>query len=167
MSKTSTDAAENIDRFQVRWVFGKISDALRQQLVAFWLREGALAHADEAWRRTSEVACVLLADEREDIAGVCTVAIHMDDHARSYGFVRIFIRADSRFVGLNVRLMERMVEGFSTLAREPGAPQRLVATIENRKLERRAAQRILARLGFVNVGTAPNGERVIERKLTA
>ena len=96
MSKTSTDAAENIDRFQVRWVFGKISDALRQQLVAFWLREGALAHADEAWRRTSEVACVLLADEREDIAGVCTVAIHMDDHARSYGFVRIFIRAERR-----------------------------------------------------------------------
>ncbi|GAB2587257.1 hypothetical protein ISP15_11165 [Dyella jejuensis] len=163
----SAGATENIDRFEVRWVFGSIGDALRQRIVAFWLKEGALPHADEAWRRAFEVACVLVEGEREDIAGVCTVAIRMDEHGRSYGFVRIFIRADSRFVGLNVRLMERMLEGFIALAREPGAPQRLIATIENRKIERRAAQRILARLGFVNVGTAPNGERVIERKLTA
>lgn len=161
------DATKNIDRFQVRWVFGSVGDALRQQVVALWLREGAIPHADEAWRRAFEVACVLMEGEQEDLAGVCTVAIRMDDNDRSYGFVRIFIRADSRFVGLNVRLMERMVQGFIALAREPGAPQRLIATIENRKLERRAAQRILARLGFVNVGTAPNGETVIERKLTA
>ena len=161
------DATKNIDRFQVRWVFGNVGDALRQQIVAFWLREGALPHADEAWRRAFEVACVLIEGEQEDIAGVCTVAIRMDDNDRSYGFVRIFIRADNRFVGLNVRLMERMLEGFIALAREPGAPQRLIATIENRKLERRAAQRILARLGFTNIGTAPNGERVIERRLMA
>ena len=161
------DATKNIDRFQVRWVFGGVDDALRRQIVAFWLREGALPHADEAWRRAFEVACVLTEGEQEDLAGVCTVAIRMDDNGRSYGFVRIFIRADSRFVGLNVRLTERMMEGFVALAREPGAPQRLIATIENRKLERRAAQRILARLGFVNVGTTPNGEKVIERKLTA
>jgi hypothetical protein len=159
------DTTKNIDRFQVHWVFGSVGDALRQQIVAFWLREGAIPHADEAWRRAFEVACVLTEGEQEDLAGVCTVAVRMDDNGRSYGFVRIFIRPDSRFVGLNVRLMERMVEGFVVLAREPGAPQRLIATIENRKLERRAAQRILSRLGFANVGTAPNGERVIERKL--
>lgn len=159
------DAMKNIDRFQVRWVFGCVGDALRQQVVAFWLRENALPHADEAWRRAFEVACVLTEGEQEDIAGVCTVAICMDDNGRSYGFVRIFIRTDSRFVGLNVRLMERMVEGFIALSREPGAPQRLIATIENRKLERRAAQRILSRLGFADIGIAPNGERVIERKL--
>jgi hypothetical protein len=163
----SAEAAEHSDRFQIRWVFGDIGDALRQQIVALWLKEGAIPHTDEAWRRAFEVACVLIEGEQEDLAGVCTVAIRMDDNGRSYGFVRIFIRADSRFVGLNVRLMERMLEGFIALAREPGAPQRLIATIENRKIERRAAQRILARLGFVNVGTAPNGEMVIERKLTA
>lgn len=63
--------------------------------------------------------------------------------------------------------MERMIEAFTALAHEPGAPQRLVATIENRKLERRAAQRILARLGFVHAGTAPNGELVMQRDPTA
>lgn len=165
MSKTNTLSGAT-QAFHVQWVFGNVTQALRRQIVTFWLQEGALTHADEAWRRSFEVACVLQ-DESGNIAGVCTVAIHLDDRGRSYGFVRIFIRPDDRRVGLNVRLMERMIEGFVSLAREPDAPQRLVATIENRKLERRGAQRILARLGFVHVGVAPNGERVMQRDLTA
>jgi hypothetical protein len=165
MSKTSIPPNGGVSEFQVEWVFGSISETLRRQLVMFWLKEGALTNADEAWRRSFEVACVLREGNAEGIAGICTVAIHMDDHGRSYGFVRIFIRRDSRFVGLNVRLMERMIEGFTALAHEPGAPHRLLATIENRKIERRAAQRILAKLGFNNVGTAANGELIIERHL--
>lgn len=165
MNKTSADPAQDIDRFRVRWVFGDVDAALRQQLVAFWLKEGALANADEAWRRTAEVACLLLEGTHEDIAGVCTVAIRLDDFGRSYGFLRIFIRAESRFTGLGRRLTKGAIDGFSALAHEPGAPQRLVATIENRKLERRASQLLLARLGFSNVGIAANGEMVIERRL--
>jgi GNAT superfamily N-acetyltransferase len=166
MIKTTTFTANTSQVFKVRWVFGDITEALRRQIVAFWLQEGALPNADEAWRRSFEVVCVLQ-DETGSIAGICTVAIHMDDNARSYGFVRIFIRPDNRRVGLNVRLMERMIEGFVLLAGEPGAPQRLIATIENRKLERRGAQRMLARLGFVHIGTAPNGELVMQRGLAA
>jgi hypothetical protein len=161
---TPTNATQ---RFQVRWVFGGVTEAMRQQLIAFWLQEGALTSPDEAWGRSWEAACVLQEKENDHIAGVCTVAIRMDDHGRSSGFVRIFIRPGSRLIGLNVCLMERMIEGFTTLARESGAPHRLVATIENRKLERRGAQRILARLGFAHVGTAPNGELVMQRALTS
>ena len=164
MIKTN-EPAGTARAFDVQWVFGNISATLRSQLVAFWLQEGALTNPDEAWRRAFEVACVLEDEATGSITGVCTVAIHIDDHGRSYGFVRIFIRPHDRAVGLNVRLMQRMIEGFTTLAREPGGPHRLVATIENRKLERRAAQRILARLGFVHVGVAPNGERVMQRVL--
>lgn len=166
MSKASDDPMENMNRFQVRWVFGSLDEMLRQRLVAFWLKQGALTHADEAWRRALEAACVLIDGASGDIAGVCTVSIRMDDQSRSYGFVRIFIGADNRFVGLNVRLMERMIEGFSALAREPGAPLRLIATIENPKIRRRGAQRILAGLGFIKTGTSPGGEMVIERRLT-
>jgi hypothetical protein len=166
MIQTRTTPTNASQRFYARWVFGSVTEAMRQQLVAFWLREGALTNPDDAWWRSWEVACVLLEEGSDHIAGVCTVAIRMDDHGRSYGFVRIFIRPGNRLVGLNVCLMERMIEGFTALAREPGAPHRLVATIENRKLERRAAQRILARLGFVHVGTAPNGELVMQRALT-
>lgn len=167
MNRTRADGLEKIARFQVRWVFGNIGTTLRQQLVAFWLKERALADADEAWRRAFEVACLLLDDANGDIAGVCTVAIRLDDRGCSYGFVRIFIRPESRLMGLNARMLKRMTEGFSALASEPGAPQRLIATIENRKIERRGAQRTLARLGFVNIGTAPNGEMMIERQLSA
>ena len=167
MIETSTTPVDLSQGFQVRWVFGGVTEALRYQLIAFWLREGALSNPDEAWGRSWEAACVLQEKKTDGIAGVCTVAIRMDDHGRSYGFVRIFISPGSRLIGLNVCLMERMIEGFTALAREPGAPHRLVATIENRKLERRGAQRILARLGFVHVGTAPNGELVMQRVLTA
>lgn len=153
--------------FNVQWVFGGITPRLRGQIVAFWLKEGALTNPDEAWRRSFEVACVLHEEESGNLAGVCTVAISLDDQQRSYGFVRIFVRPSSRRVGLNVRLMERMIEGFTELAQEPGGPQRLVATIENRKLERRAAQRLLARLGFVHVGVAANGELIMQRTLVA
>jgi GNAT superfamily N-acetyltransferase len=166
MSQTIATPTEDIKQFEVRWVFGCIDNALRQQLVAFWLKEKALANPDEAWRRTSEVACILLEGSDRDIAGVCTVAVRLDDRERSYGFVRLFIRPESRFTGLGRRLMRSMLEGFTSLANEPGAPQRLLATIENRKLESRAAQRILAQMGFVPIGTAANGEKLIERKLT-
>ena len=158
-------SAKKHEDFQVLWVFGAISAPLRQQIVAFWLREGAIANADEAWRRCGEVACLLREAESGRIAGVCTVAIRLDDDGHSYGYVRIFIRPASRLAGLNVRLMQKMIKGFEDLAREPGAPRRLLATIENRKLERRAIQKILARLGFVHAGRTADGELVIHRPL--
>jgi GNAT superfamily N-acetyltransferase len=167
MIKTSDVPREDVPAFRVQWVFGGVSDTLRRQLVAFWLKEGALASADEAWRRSFEVACVLWEGDADDLAGVCTVAIHMDERGRSYGFVRIFIRPESRFTGLGRRLMRRMIEGFTTLAREPGAPQRLLATIENPKIARRSGLRVLAGLGFESVGTAANGELIIERSLAS
>jgi hypothetical protein len=166
MTQTSITPVDVSHGFQVRWVFGGVTEALRNQLIAFWLREGALSNPDEAWARSFEVACVLQENENDHIAGVCTVAIRMDPHHRSYGFVRMFSRPGSRLIGLKVCLIERMIEGFTKLAHEPGAPHRLVLTIENRKLERRAAQRILGRLGFVHIGTAANGELVMQRALT-
>lgn len=166
MIKTSPAASVALPDFQVLWVFGNVSVALRRQIVEFWLQEGAVTNPHEAWRRSWEVACVLQQAEGSRIEGACTVAIRLDDHGVSYGFVRLYIRPASRLVGLNVRLMETMIEGFKTMAHEPGAPRHLVATLENRKIERRAAQRIIARLGFVHVGTAATGELIIQSDLT-
>lgn len=167
MIKTAPAATIGQSNFRVRWVFGNISDVLRAQIVEFWLREGAVTNPHEAWRRSWEVACVLQGAESNDVEGACTVAIRLDDHGVSYGFVRLYIRSASRRVGRNVRLMERMIEGFKTMVHETGAPRHLVATLENRKIERRAAQRAIARLGFVHVGTAATGELVMQCDLTA
>ncbi len=167
MIKTSPAAVVALPDLQVRWVFGNVPDALRRQIVEFWLQEGAVTNPHEAWRRSWEVACVLQQAEAGRIEGACTVAIRLDDHGVSYGFVRLYIRPASRRVGLNARLMETMIDGFKTMMHEPGAPRHLVATLENRKIERRAAQKIIARLGFVHVGTAPTGELVMQCDLTA
>lgn len=166
MSDTNNDAQATQRRFLVRWVFGGITDAMRRQIVAFWLREGALHSADEAWRRSFEVASILQDASNGDIAGVCTVAIGLDEMQRSYGFVRIFVGAANRQPGFNVRIMRRMIEGFEALAGEPGAPQRLLATIENKKIERRGGLRLLAGVGFQPIGRTPQGEMLIERRLT-
>ena len=167
MIKTPSISVAPLQNLQTRWMFGNVSDRLRQQIVEFWLQEGALTHPDEAWRRSFEVACVLQEMESGHIAGACTVAILLDDHGASYGFVRLFIRPASRLVGLNVRVMETMIEGFKAMVHEPGAPRRLVVTLENRKIERRAAQRIMGRLGFVHAGTVANGKVLMQRSLTA
>lgn len=153
--------------FQVRWVFGNMSETLRGQIVSLWVGEGAIANVDEAWRRSWEVAGLLMESASGLIAGACTVAIRLSEEGVSYGFVRLFIRTANRRLGLNRRLMRAVIDGFEAMTKQPGAPRRLVATIENRKFERRAAQRGLARLGFVQIGTAPNGEVIIERLLDA
>jgi len=165
MTEPNHPSPDVLPRFDVRWVFGSINDALRKQLVAFWTREEAISSAGEAWRRSGEVASILQDTATGGIAGVCTVAIRLDEHGRSYGFLRIFVGAGSRRMGLNVRLMEQTINGFQALASEPGAPNRLMATIENRKIERHGGRRLLARLGFAFTGTAPNGEQVIQRDL--
>lgn len=167
MIETSPAATVAPPDLRVRWVFGNIPGALRRQVAEFWLQEAAVTNPHEAWRRSWEVACVLQQGDEGRVEGACTVAIRLDDQGVSYGFVRLYIRPASRRVGLNARLMETMIEGFKTMMREPGAPRHLVATLENRKIERRAAQKIIARLGFVHVGTATTGELVMQCDLMA
>lgn len=167
MIKPTTVSTAVPETFQIEWVFGAMSETLRQQIVAFWLDEAAVPNPDEAWRRSWEVACVLLVANTREIAGVCTVAIRLDEQGVSYGFIRLYIRPASRRLGLNRRLIRTVVDGFEAMASQPGAPRRLIITLENRKLERKAAQRGLARLGFVQAGTTPNGEVVIERLLAS
>lgn len=166
MAEANGGSSDATPGYRVRWVFGNITDALRRQIMAFWMREGAVAHPDEAWRRSWEVACVLEDDASGDIAGICTVAIGLDDEARSYGLLRIFVAAANRHPGLNVRMMRKLIEGFEVLASEPGAPRRLLAIIENRKIERRGGQRLLASIGFSPAGRTPGGELLIQRWLT-
>ncbi|HET6805186.1 MAG TPA: GNAT family N-acetyltransferase [Frateuria sp.] len=164
---TQADAGEPgaIRGLRSRWVFGAITASLRRQLLAFWMRERALDNPDEAWRRSWEVACLLEEPATGDIAGVCTVAIALDDQHRCYGFLRIFIAPRERRPGLGRRMLRTVIEGFEALAREPGAPLRLVATIENRKIEGRGVQRVLAHLGFECTGRTPRGELLIQRPL--
>ena len=164
MFEATTGTPEATGGFQIRWVFGRMTAAMRRQLVEFWLHEGALESPDEAWRRSWEAAC-LLQEQTGKVAGVCTVAIGLDDHQRAYGYLRIFVAAANRRPGLNVRMVRKVVEGFECLATEPGAPQRLVATVENPKIARRGGLRLLASVGFQSIGRTERGELLIERPL--
>jgi hypothetical protein len=151
-------------RFRVDWVHGCIDAALRTELVAFWLEQGAIDGVGEAWRRSYEVACVLR-DAAGALAGVCSVALGVDEGGDSYGFLRAFVRPGSRAVRSSQRLLVATAMGFERLAGEPGGPKRLVITLENRKLERQGMRRKLARLGFAPIGATPGGEVIMQRSL--
>lgn len=151
--------------FVARWVFGAMTETLRAQIISLWVEEGAIVNVDEAWRRSWEVAALLVESASDRIVGACTVAIRVNDQGLSHGFVRLFIRPASRRFGLNRRLIKAVIKGFEAMVHQPGAPRRLIATIENRKFERRAAQRGLERLGFVQAGRTSAGAVIIERLL--
>lgn len=161
----ANDTPATMQGFQARWVFGSIPGEMRRRLVAFWMREGALTNPDEAWRRVGEVACILQNQTTGDIAGVCTVAIGLDDHGRSYGLLRIYVAAANRRPGLNVRMMRTVIAGFQAMAGEAGAPRRVLATIENQKIEGPGGRRLLHGLGFEAIGRTPGGELIIQRQL--
>ncbi|UPG89625.1 hypothetical protein L2Y96_19890 [Luteibacter aegosomaticola] len=167
MQRTTHSPQHPQAQYTVRWVFGQLSAARRQAIVAFWVREDAIQCAEEAWRRAWEVACVLEEAGTGAIAGVCTVAIGFDETQRSFGFARIFIGKRHRHAGLGVRMGQRMIEGFEVLAYEPGAPYRLLAGIENPKLEARGGQRLLASLGFTVIGKTAEGGMLVERLLAS
>jgi hypothetical protein len=83
VTRPSIAAANTFGKFQFTWVFGKVPEAVRQHLVAFCLRENAIANAAEAWRRSFETACVLHDTENGAIAGACTIAIGLDEQGVS------------------------------------------------------------------------------------
>lgn len=150
---------------RARWVFGCITPSLRRQIVTFWTRQRAIDNPDEAWRRSWEVACILENETDGNLAGICTVAIGLDDQGCSFGFLRIFVATGNRHPGVGRRMLKSVIEGFKALASEAGAPQRLIATIENRKIEGRGVQRLLASLGFESIGRTSQGELLIQRLL--
>lgn len=159
------DITHDMDQLQAHWVFGQLTTPLRQQVMAFWLREGALTSHDEAWRRSWEVAAVLQRASTGDMAGICTVAVSLDEHGHSCGVVRVFNGAVYRRSGVATRLVKCAIAGFQALAHEAGAPQRLVATIENPKLGRPSGQRLLATVGLRPIGRTPQGQLLVERWL--
>jgi hypothetical protein len=164
---SNDDASRSRHRFAVHWVYGNIAADVRQAIVAFWLREGAIGSADEAWRRSWEAACVLRDVHTAAIAGVCTVALRLDDADRSYGYLRIYVGKASRQPGLGVRLVRGAIDGFESMIDEPGAPGRIVANLENPKLAQRGGARLLSGVGFTAIGQTPDGQLLVERLLSA
>jgi hypothetical protein len=147
--------------FRLFWGFGQLTSEMRAELVQFWIANGAITDSFEAWRRTSEVGCVVLNKEGK-IVGVNSIYIdRLIADGRSYWFYRTFIRPDCRVMGLTPRIFNVTFDNLSNLsAGKLGAPSGIVFVTENPKLESRAGSRIFQRNGVEPLGINQQGKSV-------
>jgi hypothetical protein len=151
-------------KYQIVWVWNQITPALRNELIAFWRDNGALPDPLEAWRRTFEVACVVLNAEGR-VVGVSSVyCARPSAGAALYWFYRTFIREDCRHVGLAPRVFAHTREQLArAYVGEAHAPVGMMIVTENPKLETAAGIRVLQRGGLQRFGLSDSGESVWHR----
>lgn len=152
------------EQYQISWVFGQVTAAVRKELVAFWLDNGALDNPFEAWRRSFEVACTVR-DTKGHLLGVSSVytAIFAPT-GEAHWFYRTFLHRQARTPGVSIRVLQHTSAQLeAAFSGEPGAPRGLIFITENPKLDRPAAQRILRRNGSVLLGRDASGKSVWQR----
>ncbi|NWD67942.1 hypothetical protein HX870_10070 [Pseudomonas gingeri] len=157
-------AIDSLKKHRIVWVWGQITPSQRSELIAFWGETGAITDPCEAWRRTFEVAGVVLnADDR--IVGVSSVYCAYSPGAGAlYWFYRTFIREDNRDVGLAPRLFAHTCEQLAlAYAGEAQAPVGMMIVVENPKLETAAGIRVIQRAGFQHLGIDESGQSVWHR----
>ncbi|MGZ7459550.1 hypothetical protein ACXPVS_23185 [Pseudomonas sp. Ma2-10] len=157
-------AIGSFKKHSIVWVWGQITPQLRGELITFWNETGALMDLAEAWRRTFEVASVVM-DCDGRLVGVSSVYCSYSPGAGGlYWFYRTFIREDSRDVGLAPRLFAHTCEQLAlTYAGETLAPVGMMIVVENPKLETAAGIRVIQRAGFQHLGVDESGQSVWHR----
>jgi hypothetical protein len=136
-------------------VYGRVTDALRGEIVEFWTRNRAIGNPREAWRRTGEVVYVV---RRPDgaVAGVSTVYVAPGQDGRRRYVYRMFIQPGDRVYGM----MAFVTAATRDLLREldvPNKPAGVVIVTENRKIMRKGMRRVLRKIGFTLVGKTQAG----------
>lgn len=139
-------------------VYEQTSPALVEEIVALW-RENRVVDDTEASRRTAEVV-LTIRDGNGTLVGVNSV--YIQDFLKAgnpYYFYRVFIRPQDRrsfglrsFAGKSAR---EFLKGYVPTGHS--RPQGVVIVVENRKLTRPGAHRMLARQGWTRLGKGLRG----------
>ena len=141
-------------------VYGRMTPALRDEVVAMWLGANAMP-PEEARRRSGEVVFAIR-DPAGAIAGVNTAFVwELPGDAGTWYFYRTYMRpADRGVPGLPTAALRAAVDLLRD-HRHPAAPRGVVAVFANPRLARRGAMRRMARLGFHLVGRDREGREVL------
>lgn len=140
-------------------VYEQVTRTLADEIVALWQESRVLTGA-EARRRTAEVV-LTIRDNSGTLVGVNSVYVKNFIKADNpYYFYRVFIRPQNRrsfglrsFAGKSTRefLKSYVPSGHTT------RPRGVIIIVENRKLTRPGAQRMLARQGWTPLGKGARG----------
>lgn len=153
--------------YRLFWVFGHNNLALKEGLVNFWSDNNAIGDSVEAWRRTSEIACVILNLQNNIIAVSSVYQASFDNKVTHFWLYRTFVGLKHRknFYTHKAPLI-LITSTFDNLAKLPqrkDSPLGLVIIVENIKLNRPALVAIIQGLGFSRINIL-NEHKVTWRK---
>jgi len=145
------------------WIFGSDKSTIKEHLVNFWLENNAISDAAEAWRRTDEVACMIL-DDQNDIVAVSSIYINpLDSHTKNFWLYRTFVRPmDRKHWFINKTPLILIVSTFDQLSRLPKNKERpsgLMFFVDNIKFNRPALVKLIKGIGFSEIDI-PNVDKV-------
>jgi hypothetical protein len=145
------------------WVFGSDKSTIKESLVNFWLENNAITDASEAWRRTDEVACIIL-DDQNDIIAVSSVYINrLDSHIKNFWLYRTFVRPKDRkhfFINkIPLILIVNTYEHLARLPKSPDSPAGLMFFVDNIKFNKPGSVNIIRGIGFSKI-VIPNALKV-------
>ena len=93
-------------------VWQNLDAAIEQQLIDFWLAEGAMEEEKEARARLPYVAAI--ATDEEGLVGVASMQpAHSERLKRQMYFFRTFVGAEARGKGVATQLIHTVYDGFN------------------------------------------------------
>ena len=148
---------------------GVMTPAQCDQLVEFWLSNGAILDEREAKRRTAEVVHLAF-DEEERILGVNTCFVAAIDSGKGpepFWFYRQFTQPSSRYLRISRNLGRLSISYFEQLYRLQNGPVGIAIHLENPKLYIPSAKRALSRQGLGFLGKDARNIEIWVRRFDA
>ena len=148
------------DEYRLDVVYGRMNEALRAELIRYWLANDALRDPVEARRRTDEVVCVVR-NTAGEIIGVNSLYIQGFERADNlYFFYRVFIRPDYRRRGLSFIVRRALVAFFKANRQLVPQVKGIMFVPESPIFSDEIMRRVLPPLGAVYLGKGPLGRDV-------
>ena len=146
--------------YRLDTVYGRIAPQLAAEIISLW-QENRVVGGGEASRRVAEVV-MTIRDGNNTLVGVNTVYIQdLLQADNPYYFYRVFIRPrDRKSFGLRNYLGKTTREFLKGYTPQGNPPHGVVIVVENRKLSRPGARKMLARQGWNELGKGPRGFEV-------
>ncbi len=143
--------------YSISVVHRHVDNALRDELVAFWMQHGAVPDAAEARRRAGEAVCIVRNAGSEIVAVNSVYVARFRGYADPQYFYRQFARPQDRVLRLGVAMLRQAVAALRAAHRAGDPVRGIVLVAENPKLSRKSGHRLLAWLGWTFLGKGPRG----------
>ena len=142
------------DTYTVENVWEEKPEALKEEIIDFWLEERALGSREQAEKRVNQVVFVAR-DSFGEIAGICTAYPQQNLQLRhNFYHYRTFVAAAHRKGMIGIRLLVEARDYFNGRFTQGHNPDiiGIILEIENKEISRRFTEAIWSQTGFIFIG---------------